>query len=69
MRRARPPTSTARQIYRKLGGVHLISCTWIAAFGPDLTGQTKRLRDGHGIGMTAAWNQKLANYVETVLKT
>ncbi len=39
-----------------------------SAFGPDLTGQTKRLRDGDGIGLTAAGHQKLANYVETVLR-
>lgn len=38
------------------------------AYGPDLTGQTKRLREGDGVGLTAAGNQKLANYVETVLR-
>jgi uncharacterized protein len=39
-----------------------------AAYGPDLTGQTKRLRDGDGIGLTPAGNRKLANYVEIVLR-
>jgi len=39
-----------------------------AAYGPDLTGQTKRLRDGDGIGLTPAGNRKLANYVEIALR-
>ncbi len=38
------------------------------AFGPDLTGQTKRLRDGDGVGLTPAGNRKLANYIEVVLR-
>lgn len=39
-----------------------------SAFGPDLTGQTKRLREGDGVGLTAAGNRKLANYVEIILR-
>jgi len=39
-----------------------------SAFGPDLTGQTKRLREGDGIAMTAPGNRKLASYVEIVLR-
>jgi uncharacterized protein len=39
-----------------------------SAYGPDLTGQTKRLREGDGIGLTAVGNRKLANYVEIVLR-
>jgi hypothetical protein len=38
------------------------------AFGPDLTGQTKRLRDGDGVGLTPPGNRKLANYIEVVLR-
>ncbi|MBI4725200.1 MAG: DUF459 domain-containing protein [Rhodomicrobium sp.] len=39
-----------------------------SAYGPDLTGQTKRLREADGIGLTAAGNRKLANYVEIALR-
>jgi hypothetical protein len=39
-----------------------------SAYGPDLSGQTQRLREGDGIGLTAAGNRKLANYVEIVLR-
>ncbi len=39
-----------------------------SAYGPDLTGQTKRLRDGDGVGLTAVGYRKLANYVETALR-
>jgi hypothetical protein len=39
-----------------------------SAFGPDLSGQNKRLRDGDGVGFTAAGGRKLAYYVEIVLK-
>jgi lysophospholipase L1-like esterase len=39
-----------------------------SAFGPDLTGQTKRLREADGVGFTAAGSQKAANYIEIVLK-
>ena len=39
-----------------------------SAFGPDITGQTKRLREGDGVGLTAAGSRKLANYVEIVLR-
>jgi hypothetical protein len=38
------------------------------AYGPDLSGQTKRLREGDGVGFTAAGSRKLANYVEIVLR-
>jgi hypothetical protein len=39
-----------------------------SAYGPDLTGQTKRLREGDGVGLTAPGFRKLANYVETALR-
>jgi hypothetical protein len=39
-----------------------------SAFGPDITGQTKRLREGDGIGLTPAGNRKLANYVEIAIR-
>jgi hypothetical protein len=39
-----------------------------SAYGPDLMGQAKRLRDGDGIGFTVAGDRKLANYVEVVLR-
>ncbi len=39
-----------------------------SAYGPDLTGQTKRLREGDGVGLTAPGYRKLANYVEIVLR-
>ena len=39
-----------------------------SAYGPDLTGQTKRLREGDGVGLTAPGNRKLANYVEIALR-
>jgi uncharacterized protein len=39
-----------------------------SAFGPDLQGQTKRLREADGIGLTPAGNRKLANYVEIALR-
>ncbi len=39
-----------------------------SAYGPDLTGQTKRLREGDGTALTAAGNRKLANYVEIALR-
>ncbi len=39
-----------------------------SAFGPDLTGQTKRLREGDGLQLTAAGNRKLANYVEIIIR-
>jgi hypothetical protein len=38
------------------------------AYGPDITGQTKRLREPDGIGFTARGNRKLANYVEVLLR-
>jgi hypothetical protein len=70
---------TINQIIRErtyLGGVKYIE-TWnsfidqfgnYSAFGPDVTGVTKRLRDGNGVGFTADGYAKLANYVETVIK-
>lgn len=39
-----------------------------AAYGPDLTGQNKRLRQKDGITFTRRGNRKLANYVEVVLR-
>ncbi len=39
-----------------------------SAYGPALTGQTKRLRESDGIGLTALGNRKLANYVEIILR-
>ena len=39
-----------------------------SAWGPDVTGQTKRLREGDGVGLTAAGSRKLASYVETALR-
>jgi len=38
------------------------------SFGPDLTGQTKRLREPDGVFFTAQGNRKLANYVEVLLR-
>ncbi len=39
-----------------------------SAFGPDLSGQTKRLRESDGVGLTQAGMRKLANYVEVALR-
>jgi uncharacterized protein len=39
-----------------------------SAYGPDITGQTKRLRDGDGVGLTSVGYRKLANYVEIALR-
>ncbi|MDX2263729.1 MAG: GDSL-type esterase/lipase family protein [Hyphomicrobiales bacterium] len=39
-----------------------------SAFGPDLTGQNKRLRENDGIYFTAVGNRKLAHYIEVVLR-
>lgn len=39
-----------------------------SAFGPDLTGQNKRLRDSDGVSFTARGNRKLANYVEVIIR-
>jgi hypothetical protein len=39
-----------------------------ASYGPDLTGQTKRLREADGTYFTAQGNRKLANYVEVLLR-
>lgn len=39
-----------------------------SAFGPDLTGRTKRLRDSNGIHFTSTGYRKLANLVEVVLE-
>ncbi len=59
-----------------LNGVRFID-TWsgftdqfgaYSAFGPDLTGQTKRLRENDGIYFTAAGNRKLAHYAEVVIR-
>ena len=39
-----------------------------SAFGPDLTGQNKRLRESDGVSFTARGNRKLANYVEVIIR-
>ncbi len=39
-----------------------------SAYGPALTGQTKKLRESDGITFTALGNRKLANYVEIILR-
>jgi hypothetical protein len=39
-----------------------------SAYGPDLTGQSKRLREPDGASFTARGNRKLANYVEIILR-
>jgi hypothetical protein len=39
-----------------------------SAFGPDLTGQNKRLRESDGVSFTARGNRKLANYVEGIIR-
>lgn len=38
------------------------------AYGPDLTGQNKRLRRPDGISFTTRGNRKLANFVEVILR-
>lgn len=39
-----------------------------SAWGTDITGQTKRLREGDGVGLTPAGSRKLASYVEIALR-
>lgn len=39
-----------------------------ASYGPDITGQTKRLREADGTYFTVQGNRKLANYVEVLLR-
>ncbi len=39
-----------------------------AAYGPDLTGKNRRLRDSDGIGFTGTGYRKLAHFVETEIK-
>jgi hypothetical protein len=39
-----------------------------SAWGPDVTGQTKRLREGDGQSLTAAGSRKLASYIEAALR-
>lgn len=39
-----------------------------AAYGPDLSGQNKRLREPDGVSFTASGNRKLANYVEVIVR-
>jgi len=39
-----------------------------SAYGPDLSGQNKRLREPDGTFFTAQGNRKLANYVEVLLR-
>lgn len=59
-----------------IGGVKFVD-TWngftdqlgaFSAYGPDLTGQSKRLREPDGMSFTASGNRKLANYVEIILR-
>lgn len=59
-----------------LGGVKFVD-TWsgftdqlgaFSAYGPDLTGQSKRLREPDGVSFTARGNRKLANFVEILLR-
>ena len=59
-----------------IGGVKFVD-TWsgftdqlgaFSAFGPDLTGQSKRLREPDGMSFTARGNRKLANFVEIILR-
>src|SRR5262249_37068059 len=39
-----------------------------SAYGPDVTGQTRRLREPDGVALTNYGNRKLANYVEVILR-
>ncbi len=39
-----------------------------SAWGADISGQTKRLREGDGIGLTAAGYRKLASFIEISLR-
>lgn len=39
-----------------------------SAWGPDISGQTKRLREGDGVGLTPAGYRKLASFVEISLR-
>ena len=59
-----------------IGGVKFVD-TWsgftdqlgaFSAYGPDLTGQSKRLREPDGASFTARGNRKLANFVEIILR-
>lgn len=59
-----------------IGGVKYID-TWngftdqlggYSAYGPDLTGQNRRLREPDGVSFTERGNRKLANYVEIILR-
>lgn len=70
---------TLNDIFRErtyIAGVKFID-TWngftdqfgaFASYGPDLSGQTKRLREADGVFFTAQGNRKLANYVEVLLR-
>ena len=74
MRRWRSSTTSfASDTY--ISGVKFVD-TWsgftdqlgaFSAYGPDLTGQSKRLREPDGISFTARGNRKLANFVEIIL--
>ncbi len=39
-----------------------------SAWGPDISGQTKRLRDGDGSGLTQAGYRKIASFVEVSIR-
>ncbi len=70
---------TLNDIFRErtyIAGVKFID-TWngftdqfgaFTSYGPDLSGQTKRLREADGVYFTQQGNRKLANYVEVLLR-
>jgi hypothetical protein len=71
--------ATLNDIFRErtyVAGVKFID-TWngftdqfgaFTSYGPDLSGQTKRIREADGVYFTAQGNRKLANYVEVLLR-
>ena len=71
--------ATLNDIFRErtyIAGVRYVE-TWngftdqlgaFTSFGPDISGQTKRLREADGTFFTAQGNRKLANYVEVLLR-
>jgi hypothetical protein len=71
--------ATLNDIFRErtyIAGVRYVE-TWngftdqlgaFTSFGPDVSGQTKRLREADGTFFTAQGNRKLANYVEVLLR-
>ena len=71
--------ATLNDIFRErtyIAGVRYVE-TWngftdqlgaFTSYGPDISGQTKRLREADGTFFTAQGNRKLANYVEVLLR-